>query len=134
MTLFSRILRNLWSDQRGASAVVVGLMIPVLVGLAGFTVDIGHLALVQKKLQASADAAALAGAYNIPDSTAIATTQSYSAGSGDNNALAGGVTATMVTGYPLLKCLTTTNVTCAGTELAGGANAVEVQEQAAVPM
>ena len=134
MTPFSRALRNLWSDRRGASAVVVGLMIPVLVGLAGFTVDIGHLALVQKKLQASADAAARAGAYNIPNSTAIATTRSYSADSGDNNALTGGVTATMVTGYPVLKCLTTTNVSCAGTELAGGANAVEVQEQAAVPM
>ena len=134
MTPFSRTLRNFWSDQRGVSAVVVGLMIPVLVGLAGFTVDVGHLALVQKKLQASADAAALAGAYNIPNSTAITTTRSYSAGSGDNNALTGGVTATMVTGYPSLKCLTTTNVACAGTELAGGANAVEVQEQAAVPM
>jgi Flp pilus assembly protein TadG len=134
MTSFLRTLRNLCHDERAATAVVVGLMIPVLVGLAGFTIDIGHIALVQKQLQASADAAALAGGYNIPNSTAVATAKSYSAASGDKNALGGGVTATMVTGYPVLKCLTTTGVNCAGTELSGGANAIQVQEQATVPM
>jgi Flp pilus assembly protein TadG len=129
-----RILSNLRRDERAATAVIVGLMIPVLVGLAGFTIDVGHLALVQKQLQASADAAALAGGYNIPSSTAIATAKAYSAAGGDKNQLDGGITATMVTGYPVLKCLTTTNVTCSGTELSGGANAIQVQEQASVPM
>ncbi len=122
-----RILRDLWSDRRAVTAVTVALLVPVLVGLAGFTVDIGHLALVQKELQSSTDAAALAGGYNIPDNTAVTTANTYSAGTGDKNRLAGGVTGTMVSGFPMLKCLTTTNVNCVGTELAGGANAIQVK-------
>ncbi len=129
-----RILRDLWSDRRAVTAVTVALLVPVLVGLAGFTVDIGHLALVQKELQSSTDAAALAGGYNIPVNTAVNTATTYGAGTGDKNRLAGGVTGTMVSGYPKLKCLTTTNVNCVGTELAGGANAVQVSETATVPM
>jgi Flp pilus assembly protein TadG len=129
-----RILRDLWVDRRAVTAVTVALLVPVLVGLAGFTVDIGHLALVQKELQASTDAAALAGGYNIPVNTAVSTANTYSAGTGDKNRLAGGVTGTMVSGFPVLKCLTTTNVTCVGTEFTGGANAIQVKEQATVPM
>ncbi len=129
-----RTLRDLWIDRRAVTAVTVALLVPVLVGLAGFTVDVGHLALVQKELQASTDAAALAGGYNIPVNTAVSTATTYGAGSGDKNTLAGGVTGAMATGYPVLRCLTTTNVTCVGTELAGGANAIQVKEQATVPM
>lgn len=129
-----RALRDLWSNRRAATGVTVALLVPVFIGLAGFTIDIGHLSLVQKELQASTDAAALAGGYNIPSSTAVATANNYSAASGDKNALAGGVTATMVSGFPVLKCLTSTGVTCTGTELAGGANAIQVSEKAAVPM
>jgi hypothetical protein len=129
-----RILRDLWSDRRAVTAVTVALLVPVLVGLAGFTVDIGHLALIQKELQSSADAAALAGGYNIPDNTAVTTANTYSSGTGGKNRLAGGVTGTMMSGFPVLKCLTTTNVTCVGTEFAGGANAIQVKEQAVVPM
>lgn len=134
--LFSplKTVRDLWADRRAVTAVTVALLVPVLVGLAGFTIDIGHLALVQKELQASTDAAALAGGYNIPVNTAVATATTYGAGSGDKNTLAGGVTGSMVTGYPKLKCLTSTNVTCVGTELAGGANAIQVSETATVPM
>ena len=129
-----RVVRDLWADRRAVTAITITLLVPVLIGLAGFTIDIGHLALVQKELQASTDAAALAGGYNIPVSTAVATANSYGGASGSKNALAGGVTATMVSGYPVLHCLTSTNVTCAGTELAGGANAIQVKEQATVPM
>ena len=129
-----RVLRDLWADTRAVTAITITLLVPVLVGLAGFTIDIGHLALVQKELQASADAAALAGGYNIPVNTAVATANNYSGASGQKNALGGGVTATMVSGYPVLRCLTSTGVVCAGTELANGANAIQVKEQATVPM
>ncbi|HEY2592545.1 MAG TPA: TadE/TadG family type IV pilus assembly protein, partial [Chloroflexota bacterium] len=129
-----RMLRDLWADRRAVTAVTVALLVPVLVGLAGFTIDIGHLALVQKELQSSTDAAALAGGYAIPDSNAVSTATTYGAGSGDKNTLAGGVTGSMVTGYPKLKCLSTTSVNCVGTELGGGANAIQVRETASVPM
>jgi Flp pilus assembly protein TadG len=129
-----RFLRDLWADRRAVTAITITLLVPVLVGLAGFTIDIGHLALVQKELQASTDAAALAGGYNIPVNTAVATANTYSGSSGNKNELGGGVSATMVSGYPVLHCLTTTGVSCVGTELAGGANAIQVREQATVPM
>jgi Flp pilus assembly protein TadG len=125
---FSR-LRGLWGDRRAATAVTVALLTPVLVGSAGFVIDIGHIAVVQRQLQGATDASALAGGYAIPNNNAVATANSYST----RNSLSG-VTATMVTGYPQLKCLTSTGITCAGTERTGGANAVAVSEQATVPM
>jgi Flp pilus assembly protein TadG len=125
---FSR-LRGFWGDRRAATAVTVALLTPVLVGSAGFVIDIGHIAVVQRQLQASTDAAALAGGYQIPSNTAVATATTYSTKNAPT-----GVTATMVTGFPVLKCLTSTGVTCAGTERTGGANAIQVSEQATVPM
>ncbi|HEX3919060.1 MAG TPA: TadE/TadG family type IV pilus assembly protein [Caulobacteraceae bacterium] len=122
-------MRGLWGDRRAATAVTVALLTPVLVGSAGFVIDIGHIAVVQRQLQASTDAAALAGGYQIPSNTAVATATTYSTKNAPT-----GVTATMVTGYPALKCLTSTGVTCAGTERTGGANAIQVSEQAVVPM
>ncbi len=135
-SIFSRLLslRDFLSDRRGVTAVTVAMVSTIVIGMAGFVIDIGHLAVVQRELQASTDAAALAGGYNIPSSTAIATANTYSGQASDKNALGGGVTATMVSGYPVLKCLTTTGVTCVGTELAGGANAIQVSQQAVVPM
>jgi hypothetical protein len=131
--LRDRVLHDFWADRRAVTAITITLLMPVLIGLAGFTVDVGHLALVQKELQASTDAAALAGGYNIPVNSAVSTANSYSGGHGDKNVLGGGVTASMITGYPVLKCLTTTGVNCVGTELSGGANAIQVKEQATVP-
>lgn len=129
-----RFVRNFWADRRAVTAITVTLLVPVLVGLAGFTIDVGHLALIQKELQASTDAAALAGGYNIPENSAVSTANTYGGASGSKNALGGGVTATMVSGYPVLRCLTTTGVSCVGTELSGGANAIQVKETATVPM
>ncbi|HEY1750848.1 MAG TPA: pilus assembly protein TadG-related protein [Caulobacteraceae bacterium] len=129
-----RFLRSLWADRHAATALTVTLFLPVLIGFAGFSIDIGHLALVQKELQSSADAAALAGGYNIPSNTAVSTATTYSAAHGNKNELGGGVTATLASGFPKLKCLTSTGVSCTGTELANGANAIQVKEQATVPM
>lgn len=134
-------LRRFWRDQRGVSSIFLAIFIVVFVELAGLTIDFGHAFFVQRALQAQVDAAALAGGYNIPPNTAvsgcsngcgIATANSYSGLSGDKNA-ASNITATMVSGYPVLKCLTSTGVLCVGTELTGGANAIQVKEQSVVP-
>jgi uncharacterized membrane protein len=55
-------MRRLPRHQRGAVAVVVGLMMVVLVGVAAFTVDFGRWLIVRNELQNGADASALAGA------------------------------------------------------------------------
>ena len=67
--LMSSMLRN----QRGAVAVIVGILIFVLVGFGALAVDISHLHVARNELQNAADAGALAGArvlYN-DDGTAI---------------------------------------------------------------
>jgi len=50
------------TNQTGAIAILVGLLMVVFVGLAALAVDIGHLYLVRNELQNASDAGALAGA------------------------------------------------------------------------
>ena len=50
------------SNQRGAVAVMVAVTLPVLLGFAALTIDIGQALVARNELQDVADAAALAGA------------------------------------------------------------------------
>ena len=56
-------------DERGAVAVVVGLMLVVLVGFAAIAVDVGAMYSQRAQLQNAADAAALAAAQVCAKST-----------------------------------------------------------------
>ena len=56
-------------SQSGQSIVLVGLMIVVLFGFVGLAMDGGRGYLDRRSLQASVDAAALAGAYNYMNNT-----------------------------------------------------------------
>ena len=51
-----------FKNQRGATAVVVAIVISVLIGFVALAVDIGYLAATKNELQNVADSAALAGA------------------------------------------------------------------------
>jgi Flp pilus assembly protein TadG len=52
----------LWiKEERGATFVVVALLIIVLVGVAALAIDIGHLFVVRNELQNASDAGCLAG-------------------------------------------------------------------------
>jgi Flp pilus assembly protein TadG len=53
-------------NRRGASAILLVLMIPVVVGMVALTVDIGHLALEREKLTNICDACAKAGGIDLP--------------------------------------------------------------------
>lgn len=50
------------SRKRGQVLVVVAIALPALIGMVGFAVDLGRLYVERARLQAAADAAALAGA------------------------------------------------------------------------
>lgn len=122
-------------DRRGVTAPMVAVALVVLVALLGFVTDLGHAFVVQRSLQASADAAALAGAKDInccssAPTQALATATTYSAATGQLNAQ-GNIAATMVGGYPKLLCLTSTGISCSGPS---AANAIQVRQQAIVPM
>ena len=57
-----RRLRAFLTDQDGAIAIVIALLLPVLLGFAGLAVDIGHIYAVDAQLKNAADAGALRGA------------------------------------------------------------------------
>src|SRR5262245_18913014 len=102
-----------------------------LLGTAAITIDIGNVVNAKRLLQASTDAAALAGARDIGSSTnnPVATATTYSAVAGQKNAHSS-LTVTMAAGYPMLKKLTSTGVPCVGTPCV---NAIVVKQPADVP-
>ncbi len=59
--------RHFLSRRNGSVLVLVAVLLPALLGLAAFAFDIGHIAFIRSRLQAAADAAALAGAEELPN-------------------------------------------------------------------
>jgi hypothetical protein len=59
-------------NQRGQSLVLSLLFLTVLIGMATVVIDVGSWYRADRKLQANADASALAGAQELPESTATA--------------------------------------------------------------
>lgn len=59
-------------SERGQSLVIVLLFMTVLIGMAAAVIDVGSWYRADRKLQANADAAALAGAQELPESKAAA--------------------------------------------------------------
>jgi Flp pilus assembly protein TadG len=129
-TFFRRLLKN----ESGQMLPMMALLLVGMIGTAAMSIDLGRAFVSYRALQASTNAAALAGAQSLPNSTAATAAASYSAGSGDHNANANLSNVTMVTGYPKLLCLTTlTNVGMACVAPAN-ANAIQVKQQTTVPM
>ena len=66
------------SDQRGQSLVLVVISLTVLLGMAALVLDLGLGWYAKRQLQASVDAAALAGAQELPSSAnAVARAHEY---------------------------------------------------------
>ncbi|MGL6016503.1 MAG: pilus assembly protein TadG-related protein, partial [Selenomonadaceae bacterium] len=56
------------TQQYGQTIVMFAIVVPVLLGMLGLAFDIGNIYYVQRgRLQNTADAAVLAGAYGLPD-------------------------------------------------------------------
>ena len=60
-------------DRRGASAILLGIALPVLVGFVGLGVETGIWYLEKRELQEAADSAALAGAREFAANAATQT-------------------------------------------------------------
>jgi Flp pilus assembly protein TadG len=67
-------LRRRGRDQRGQVMPIVVIMMAVFIGMLALAVDLGSYDQAQRQTQATADAAALAGSYDLPTSTTLATT------------------------------------------------------------
>ena len=110
-------------NESGQALVLLTLFLVVLMGCAAIVTDVGYAYFVQRSMQASADAAALAGAQELPSATAaVSSAQQYSGEATGKNAAANipGVAATIST-----RCVTI--APC------NPANAIVVDETTSVP-
>ena len=69
------MIKTFRQNQEGAIAVLVGIMLPVLVGLLALALDLGHVILVKTQMQNAVDAAACGGALQLQSSQALATSE-----------------------------------------------------------
>lgn len=103
-TVTKRVSDSPASRERGAVLVLVAGSLLVFLILTAFVVDIGRAYFAQRHLQAAADAAALAGAQELPDpGAAVAVAHDYDGDAGSKNARSNvTVTGTDIT----TRCLT----------------------------
>ncbi len=88
-------LRSLWRDRRGTVAIYVAISMPMLLGIGALSIDLGRLMSVNTDLQSAADAAAMAGAKELDQTTgsrdrarataagAVANLQTFATGGAD---------------------------------------------------
>lgn len=69
-------LRRLAADRNGAVAVMVGLLLPLVVGVAALAIETGLWFAERRDLQNAADAAALSGAFELTAGRRTTVTQS----------------------------------------------------------
>jgi Flp pilus assembly protein TadG len=128
----SWLAARLRREEGQVVAMLAAGLLVFLLGVVGLVLDVGHAYSVKRKLQASADAAALAGAASLPDiATASSVALTYGA-SGAKNALAG-ATVDPPTGVCLPTVKYCFGNPTGGTPTNGQANGLVVQEHAQVP-
>lgn len=64
-------VRRFLREQDGSAFAILAFLISLFVGISGFAVDMSYFYALRSDLQATADAAALAGASQLPDSSAV---------------------------------------------------------------
>jgi Flp pilus assembly protein TadG len=122
-------------DEQGqVIPLLAALLMVVLFGLTALSIDLGRVYLGFRQLQASSDAAALAGAQALPNTTANAQAIKYSAVSGNLNTYGNLTGVSMVAGYPQVKCLTTLVNQGLPCIAPANGNAVQVKQTVRVPL
>lgn len=125
-----RVVRSVRNGERGQSLILMAGLLIGLLSMAALVIDLGNVYFSYRQLQAATDAAALAGAEDLPNTTATVTATTYSsANSGDKNFNTVQSVMTNITETATLECLTTTQVPCLPP---AGMNAIVVTETAKV--
>ncbi len=112
-------------EESGQAFALLAIAAVALLAMTGFVIDLGHAYNAKRELQASVDAAALAGAQELPDTTlASNTARQYSSSPGQKNVHPDlpSVTTTVTP-----KCFTSLTLPC------NPANGIFVKETATVP-
>jgi hypothetical protein len=126
-------LRRAARGEEGQVLVMLAVSLVALMGLTALAIDLGSIYHSYSQLQASANAAAAAGALELPNADWATVTTAYSSVAGGKNARGDLPGVTMASGYPQAKCVSfmvNLGLTC---DNAVSANAVAVVEQVTVP-
>ena len=124
-----RLIRQFCPDEGGQVLPWVAVVLVVVLGVSGLVIDVGRAMVVQRQLQNSADAAALAAAESLTNGTYSTEGATFSGGSGDENAYSG-----VSIGTPTITGLCLTTVASWGMSCSSSSpNAVQVTETASVP-
>jgi hypothetical protein len=131
LSFFRRLIQ--W--EQGQSMAFVALQLAVFTGLAGVSVEAGHGYVAYRQLQASTNAAVLAGAQAMPNvTTASSNVTTFSSKSGNLNA---SNLLTNVAVTPTYSCLsnvaTTLSVACQPASDGNNYNSIKVVQTADVP-
>ena len=130
-------LRRALKCQSGQAYISLILIIPLILGVGGLSVDVGHAYACYRQLQASTDAAALAAGLGLPSGATVAESDAtaLSSVSGNDNAFASLNTPSAYTGAHLSfqpYCVSTVP----GVPPCGGSltyNAIRVTQSVTVP-
>lgn len=127
-------IKKLLREEAGQTLAFVLVCMTGAIGLAGISMDMGHGFYAYEKLKASTNAAAMAGAAGLPNTTTATTNvTNYSSATGDQNALAIFSQVSTAITFKCLSSLTSLGMVCTTTTgTSGGYNAVQVKQTAQV--
>jgi Flp pilus assembly protein TadG len=131
------LMRRFLKNQRGQAAVVVMITASSMMALSAASVETGHVYYAYQRLVASTNAAVLAGAQVLPNTTQASTyVAKYSSGSGDLNATSMLQNAVATPSFLCLSTVSNTlNVPCqTSTGATGGYNSLSVTQTATIPL
>jgi Flp pilus assembly protein TadG len=75
--MFTGFLARLGRDNRGNVLAILAITMPLTIGVSGLAIDSAQLSLQKRRLQRSADSAALAGAHALDQSSSVRTAVLY---------------------------------------------------------
>jgi hypothetical protein len=127
-------LVRLIKDQSGQMLPVMAMVIVGMLAVAALSLSVGSTYATYRELQSATNAAALAGAQQLPNSTAATAAATYSSVAGKNNTFGNLKNVTMVTGWPKLECLTALSNQGMACVAPANANAIQVKQQVTVPI
>ena len=96
----SRILTRLADDRRGVIIIMFALMLPIMLGFIGLAVEVSLWFVKHRELQSAADAAAIAGSYELQDGNSTATITTVSTAEATQNGLDTGSGDTITVNVP----------------------------------
>jgi hypothetical protein len=123
----SRLLR----EQAGQILPWVAVMMIVMLSFCGLSLDVARAMVIHRQLQSATNAAALAGAQQLPDGDYSGVAKSFSSGTGNSNNSGTYTPGTAVVTPLCVAFLKSQGLPCSGTP---SANALQVTQTAAVPM